>query len=88
MRTTVELSDSVYKRLRAAAAERGTRGFSGIVEEALIDYLALERRRGEIAEDIAAAAGTWSDEDVARFERERREAWDTWRDDPSSTPTS
>jgi len=33
MRTTVELSDRTYTRLRARDAERGMRGFSAIVEE-------------------------------------------------------
>lgn len=39
VRTTIELSDSTYARLRAKAAERGMRGFSAIVEEALERFL-------------------------------------------------
>jgi hypothetical protein len=39
MRTTVELSDSVYRRLKAVAVDRGLRGLSPIVEEALSEYL-------------------------------------------------
>jgi hypothetical protein len=44
MRTTIELSDRTYARLRARAAERGLRGFSPIVEEALERLLESERR--------------------------------------------
>jgi len=35
LRTTVELTNRTYTRLRAKAAERDMRGFSAIVEEAL-----------------------------------------------------
>jgi hypothetical protein len=83
MRTTVELSDPVYKRLKSAAVDRGLRGFSPIVEEALSEYFqsGLERRR--MAGAIAAARGAWSEMDVAQWEREREAAWATWRLPPS-----
>ncbi len=79
MRTTVELSDPVHRRLRAEAAERGMRGFSQIVEEALAEHFqsALERKRRVDA--IAAAEGAWSDMDVAEWERDVAEAWATWK---------
>lgn len=87
MRTTVELSDRTYARLRARAAERGMRGFSAIVEEA------LERHLGLAGEDdldtaLAAAEGAWSESDVEEWERARAEAWATWPADRSSTQTS
>lgn len=83
MRTTIELSDPVYRRLKSAAVDRGIRGFSPIVEEALAEYFqsAVERRR--LADAIAAAEGAWSGMDVAEWERERDEAWATWRLPPS-----
>ena len=79
MRTTIELSDSVYRRLRASALNRGLRGFSPIVEEALNEYFGSEHQRRELAEAIRAAEGTWSEEDVADFERAREQAWSSWR---------
>ncbi len=79
MRTTVELSDSVYKRLKAAAVDRGMRGFSPIVEEALSEYFQKELDRVRRVDVIAAAEGAWSDMDVEQWERDRREAWATWR---------
>lgn len=86
MRTTVELSDSTYTRLRASAAARGMRGFSAIVEEALERY--LERgREPDLAPDLVEAEGAWSDADVAEWEQARKEAWASWPG-PSSTQTS
>lgn len=79
MRTTVELSEPVYRRLRAAAVSRGLRGFSPIVEEALGEYFRSERQRRELTVAVEAAEGAWSDEDVAELERAREQAWSTWQ---------
>jgi hypothetical protein len=88
MRTTIELSSPIYRRLKAAAVDRGLRGFSPIVEEALSEYFQSELRRVQMVESIAAAQGTWNDEDVADFERVREQAWATWQAFPSLTQTS
>jgi predicted transcriptional regulator len=88
MRTTIELSDPVYRRLKSVAVDRGIRGFSAIVEEALSEYFQSEVRRTELISAIAAAEGTWSDEEAADFERSREQAWATWQSPPFSTPTS
>jgi hypothetical protein len=87
MRTTVELSDRTYTRLRARAAERGMRGFSAIVEEALDRFLG-QGGEGDLAAALAEAEGSWSESDVEEWEREREGAWATWPTDRSSTPTS
>ena len=86
MRTTIELSDRIYTRLRARAAERGMRGFSAIVEEALERHLSSGGEDDDGA--LAEAEGAWSEGDVEEWERAREEAWATWQTDPSSTPTS
>jgi predicted transcriptional regulator len=83
MRTTVELSDPVYRRLKSVAVDRGIRGFSPIVEEALSEYFQTELQRSRLTGAIAAAEGAWSEMDVAAWERERQEAWATWRLPPS-----
>jgi Arc/MetJ family transcription regulator len=87
MRTTIELSDRTYARLRAKAAERGIRGFSAIVEEAL-ERLLEPGGEDDLASALAEAEGAWSESDVEEWERTRREAWATWPADRSSTPTS
>jgi hypothetical protein len=83
MRTTVELSDSLYRRLRAAAAERGLRGFSGLVEEAVDAYLAQEDERGDLVRAMNDAQGSWSEADVREWERARDDAWASWPSDQS-----
>jgi hypothetical protein len=88
MRTTVELRDRTYKRLRAEAAERGMRGFSPIVEEAVERLLDQRADEEALSPALAEAEGAWSKADVEDWERAREEAWSTWRTDPSSTPTS
>ncbi len=87
MRTTIELSDRTYARLRAKAAERGMRGFSAIVEEAL-ERLLEQGGEDDLASALAAAEGAWSEGDVKEWERAREEAWATWPADRYSTPTS
>ena len=88
MRTTVELRDATYKRLRAEAAKRGMRGFSPIVEEAVERLLDQGAGEDTLPPELAEAEGAWSEADVEDWERAREEAWSTWRTDPSLTPTS
>jgi metal-responsive CopG/Arc/MetJ family transcriptional regulator len=78
VRTTVELSDPIYRRLRARAAERGVRGFSSIVEEALREYLERDADATPAEDAFAAARGAWSAADARAFEAELRDAWATW----------
>jgi hypothetical protein len=84
MRTTIELTDRTYTRLRARAAERGMRGFSAIVEEALDRFLG---QGDELTSPLLDAEGAWSESDVEEWERVREEAWASWPD-RSSIPTS
>lgn len=79
MRTTVELSEPVYRRLRAAALSRGLRGFSPIVEEALGEYFRSEHPRRGLVDALEAAEGAWSEDDVAELEIAREQVWSTWQ---------
>ncbi len=88
MRTTVELSDPLYRRLRRAAADRGLRGLSPIVEEALSEYLDHEAHRRDVVAGIESAEGAWTEEDLVELDEARRRAWAQWQVDPSSTQTS
>lgn len=80
MRTTIELSDDLYRRLRAEQVKRGLRGFSPLIEQAVETWLEHER---DLADRVRAVAGSWTDEDVDAFERVRAEAWASWPGDPS-----
>jgi hypothetical protein len=88
MRTTIELSDATYRALRAEGLRRGVRGFSPIVEEALVSYLEASPERERLRAAIAGAEGSWSDEDVSELESRRAEVWSTWQTDRFSTQTS
>lgn len=81
MRTTVEIPDLLYRRVRELAARRGLRGFSPIVEDALVEYLAGAGSEAERVVAFEAAEGAWSDADVADWEKARGQAWATWRTD-------
>jgi predicted DNA-binding protein len=87
MRTTIELSDRTYARLRAKAAERGMRGFSTIVEEAL-ERLLEPAGDDDLSSALVEAEGAWNESDIEEWERTRKEAWATWPADRYSTPTS
>jgi predicted DNA-binding protein len=87
MRTTIELSDRTYTRLRAKAAERGMRGFSAIVEEAL-ERLFEQGEGDDLLAGLVEAEGAWSKVDVDDWERAREEAWAAWPADRSSSSTS
>lgn len=69
MRTTIELSDRTYTLLRAKAVERGMRGFSPIVEEALERHLELDQGEPDVPtptpapRGLASVAGALSDWD-------------------------
>lgn len=80
----------MYRRLRSEAAQRGIRGLSPIVEEAL-RRLFEQPPHGDdsVAAAFAEAEGAWTSADVEDWERTRGEVWSTWRHpNPSSTPTS
>ncbi len=78
MQTTVELCDPLYRRLRVAAADRGLRGFSDLVEEAVSLYLEREDERRDLVRVIDEAEGSWDEGDVAEWERTRDGAWASW----------
>ncbi len=78
MRTTIELSDPIYRRLKSVAVNRGIRGFSPIVEEALSEYFRSEPQRRRQVEAIKAARGAWRGMDVEQWERDVKDAWATW----------
>lgn len=82
MRTTIEIDDDKLVKLKKLAAERGARGFSGLVNEALERYLD-EGSDGELREGrvkrILALSGAWSDEAAEEARSRIAELRKTWR---------
>lgn len=81
MRTTVEISDEQRARLLALAAERGEKGFSRLVQEALDRYLAEieSAERAARIDRALAAVGSVSDEVAERLLRAHRDLRASWR---------
>lgn len=81
MRTTIEIDDAKLVKLKKMAAERGERGFSVLIDEALEGYLeaAAKESIGERRRKLEALYGAW-DDDTAEAVRERiNESRRHWR---------
>ena len=81
MRTTIEITDEQRAGLLELAAQRGRKGFSFLVREAIERYLATEgvagrRRKVEAALEVL---GTLSEEEADRLEEARRKIRESWR---------
>jgi hypothetical protein len=78
MRTTVEISDRQRSILLSLAAQRGLRGYSEIVQEALDQYIAGQTNQLEIKEKVLAMEGSWRQEETEETRSrllELRERW-------------
>lgn len=84
MRTTIEITEAKLRRLREMAAERGFKGYSAIIDEALEAYLNASPEAAETAKrnrQVAAilategSIGTDEAEGIERVVRELRKKW-------------
>lgn len=78
MRTTVEMKARHRSALLALAAERGEKGFSSVLAEAIQLYLDGERERTRQREEFLSLAGSLSSEegeDLRTGVRAIREQW-------------
>ena len=79
MRTTIELSDEQRGKLLALAAERGAKGFSELVREAVDLYLVENQARAERVKAALAALGSLTDEEAGSLEDATSRLRGTWR---------
>jgi hypothetical protein len=79
MRTTVELADEQRARLLALAAERGEKGFSRIVQEAVERYLEAEGSRRERVSRALKLVGSLDDDAADALEASVRSIRESWR---------
>jgi len=81
MRTTVEITDEQRARLLALAARRGEKGFSGLVREAVEQYLAISEERERESRRSAAlgALGSLSEEEAEALRSRVRTLREDWR---------
>ncbi len=80
MRTTIELAERHRSFLLATAAERGTRGYSALIQEALDHYISCKDASLNYKQELLRMKGSWSREeanDVRGKIKEVRKNWQT-----------
>ena len=65
MRTTVEIKSEHRARILELAAERGEKGFSSVLAEALDLYLKAQRDRKGVIQNALALKGSMKDAEAA-----------------------
>jgi Arc/MetJ family transcription regulator len=79
MRTTIEITDSQRAQLLKLAAERGEKGFSSLVQEALDRYLAEQGSRNDRVAAALKLEGALDLEAGDQLEASVRLIRSTWR---------
>jgi metal-responsive CopG/Arc/MetJ family transcriptional regulator len=79
MRTTVEIDDAQRAELLKLAAQRGEKGFSSVIREALDLYLRQHRARKELVEQALKLRGSFSDDEADALEASILQLREKWR---------
>jgi predicted transcriptional regulator len=79
MRTTIEMNPEHRARLLELAANRGEKGFSTVVAEALDLYLEAQRGRTNAIRSALALKGSMSAKEAAALLAETRRIRTDWR---------
>ncbi len=79
MRTTVELTETQRGELLRIAAQRGIKGFSQIVQEAIDTYLERQGSRASLIEAALQMKGAFTDSAGEEFEARTKSIRENWR---------
>ena len=79
MRTTIEMKPEHRARILELAANRGEKGFSAVVAEALDQYLAAQKGRTKAIETALALKGSINKKDAAELLTQTRKIRSDWR---------
>jgi metal-responsive CopG/Arc/MetJ family transcriptional regulator len=79
MRTTVEIDDAQRAELLKLAAQRGEKGFSSVIRDALDLYIRQHRARRELVAQALELQGSFSDDEADALEASVRELRGKWR---------
>jgi metal-responsive CopG/Arc/MetJ family transcriptional regulator len=79
MRTTIEIPDHLRAKLLRAAAERGEKGFSHIMEEALVNYFTETESLREKQRRAIALKGQLSKPDSEKLRAATQALRESWR---------
>ncbi|MBN1906701.1 MAG: hypothetical protein JW927_16580 [Deltaproteobacteria bacterium] len=77
IRTTIEISDNHRSSLLSIAAQKGLRGYSKIIEDALEHYIKEQGKNIELKNNILAMKGSWRNEaeEIKANIKELRKNW-------------
>ena len=78
MRTTIELSDRHRGILHALSSERGLRGYSKIIEEAIDFYITEKALKDKTAQELIKLKGSWSVKEGERIKAKLKEVRKDW----------
>ncbi len=79
MRTTVEIDDAQRAELLKLAAQRGEKGFSSVIREAVDLYIRQHRAKKEAVAQALKVQGSFSDEEADALVASVRELRGRWR---------
>ena len=79
MRTTIEMNDQLRSELLRLAAQKGEKGFSNIVQEAVAAYLVSSEKTASLQRNALKLKGTLKDFDAKSLKGETRRIRDSWR---------
>lgn len=79
MRTTVEIDDAQRAELLRLAAQRGEKGFSSVIREALDLYIRQHRAKREAVARALELKGTFSEDEADALEAAARRLREKWR---------
>jgi len=79
MRTTIEISDRHRSILLSLAAQKGLRGYSGIIQEALDYYIAHQVKASDIKKDVLRMKGSWKAEEAEETRSRLAELRENWK---------
>jgi len=79
MRTTIEMKPEHRARILELAANRGEKGFSSVVEEALELYLKAQRDRNKAIESALTLRGSMKESEAADLLERTQTVRSNWR---------
>jgi hypothetical protein len=79
MRTTVEIDDAHRAELLKLAAQRGEKGFSSLIREALDLYIRQHRARREAVSKAIDLQGSFGEKEADALEASVRQLREKWR---------
>lgn len=79
MRTTIEMNDKLRSELLRLAAQKGEKGFSNIVQEAVAAYIVSAEKTAVLQKKAKALRGYLKGTDEKRLREEVLKIRESWR---------